>query len=108
MAGLPESMSLTGKCEDDAVTASFFGRLLGEGVERTCFQTCREARQTIVEEVECFYHLLQRHSSLGSVSPVADEQVRCSLEGFRFPQKRVNLSCKCDCWMAAKFDNYLA
>jgi len=54
-AGIMVSMSRTGNCYDNAVTESFFGTLKGEGVERTCFQTRREAGQTIFEYVECFY-----------------------------------------------------
>ncbi|TMD62652.1 MAG: hypothetical protein E6I91_15170 [Chloroflexi bacterium] len=41
------------------------------------FQTRREATQTIFECVECFYNRVRRHSSLGSMSPVAYEQVMC-------------------------------
>jgi transposase InsO family protein len=54
-ANISVSMSRTGNCYDNAVTESFFGTLKGECVERSCFQTRREARQTIFEYVECFY-----------------------------------------------------
>jgi transposase InsO family protein len=70
-------MSRTGNCYDNAVTESFLGTLKGECVERHCFQTPREARQTIFEYVECFYNRVRWHTSLGYVSPVAYEQVRC-------------------------------
>ena len=76
-ADITVSMSRTGNCYDNAVTESFFGTLKGECVERGCFQTRREARQTIFEYVECFYNRVRRHSSHGYVSPVAYEQVRC-------------------------------
>jgi putative transposase len=81
-AALPEaditvSVSRTGNCYDNVVTESFFGTLKGECVERSCFQTRREARQTIFEYVECFYNRGRRHSSLGYVSPLAYEQVMC-------------------------------
>ena len=75
--GIMVSMSRTGNCYDNAVTESFFGTLKGECVERACFQTRREARQTIFDYVECFYNRVRRHSSLGYVSPVAYEQVMC-------------------------------
>src|SRR5436305_1520069 len=52
-AGISVSMSRTGNRYDNAVTESFFGTLKGECVERSCFQTRREARQTIFEYVEC-------------------------------------------------------
>lgn len=54
-AGISVSMSRTGNRYDNAVTESFFGTLKGECVVRSCFQTRREARQTIFEYVECFY-----------------------------------------------------
>lgn len=76
-ATITVSMSRTGNCYDNAVTESFFGTLKGECVERTCFQTRREARQTIFEYVECFYNRIRRHSSLGYLSPVAYEQAMC-------------------------------
>ena len=53
-AGISVSMSRIGNRYDNAVTESFFGTLKGECVERSCFQTRREARQTIFEYVECF------------------------------------------------------
>jgi putative transposase len=47
-------MALLARRPANAVTESFFGTLKGECVERSCFQTRREARQTIFEYVECF------------------------------------------------------
>ena len=76
-ASITVSMSRTGNCYDNAVTESFFGTLKGECVERACFQTRGQAKQTIFEYVECFYNRVRRHSSLGYVSPVAFEQVMC-------------------------------
>ncbi len=73
-ASITVSMSRTGNCYDNAVTESFFGTLKGECVERSCFQTRREARQTIFEYVECFYNRVRRHSSLSYLSPVVFEQ----------------------------------
>jgi transposase InsO family protein len=48
-AEITVSMSRTGTWSDHAVSESFFGTLKGECVERSCFQTRREARQTIFE-----------------------------------------------------------
>jgi len=73
-ANISVSMSRTGNCYDNAGRESFFGTLKGECVERRCFQTRREARQTIFEYVECFYNRVRRHSSLGYLSPVVYEQ----------------------------------
>jgi putative transposase len=77
-ASFTVSMSRTGNCYDNAVTESFFGTLKGECVERACFQTRGQARQSIFEYVECFYNRVRRHSTLGYVSPVAYEQEMCS------------------------------
>jgi putative transposase len=76
-AGITVSMSRTGNWYDNAVTESFFGTLKGEYVERACFQTRGQARQTIFEYVECFYNRIRRHSSLGYLSPIAHEQAMC-------------------------------
>ena len=76
-ASVTVSMSRTGNCYDNAVTESFFGTLKGECVERACFQTREQARQSIFEYLECFYNRVRRHSSLGYDSPVAFEQVMC-------------------------------
>jgi transposase InsO family protein len=73
-ANISVSMSRTGNCYDNAVTESFFGTLKGECVERSCFHTRGEARETIFEYVECFYNRVRRHSSLGYLSPVVFEQ----------------------------------
>src|SRR6266851_9165961 len=70
-ASVTVSMSRTGNCYDNAVTESFFGTLNGECVERACFQTRGQARQTIFEYVECFYNRVRRHSSIGYASQVA-------------------------------------
>ncbi len=76
-AGITASMSRTGNCYDNAVTESFFGTLKGECVERASFRTQGQARQAIFEYVECFYNRVRRHSSLGYLSPVAYEPLKC-------------------------------
>jgi integrase-like protein len=91
-AGITVSMSRTGTCSDNAVTEAFFATLKGEGGERAYLQTRKEAKQTIFEEVACFSNRLRRPASLGSISPVAYEQVTCSPQCFGLPQKWVNLS----------------
>lgn len=76
-ASIKASMSRTGNCYDNAVTESFFGTLKGECVERASFQTRGQAKQALFEFVECFYNRVRRHSSLGYLSPVAYEQLKC-------------------------------
>ncbi|TMD69688.1 MAG: hypothetical protein E6I91_01435 [Chloroflexi bacterium] len=56
---------------------SFFGTLKGKCVKRTCFQTRAHARQSIFEYIVCFNNQVRRHSSLGSISPVAFEELMC-------------------------------
>jgi putative transposase len=72
--GIVESRSRTGDCYDNAAMESFFSTLKGECVERSTFQTRQEARQTIFEYIECFYHRVRRHSALKYLSPEAYEQ----------------------------------
>jgi len=75
--GIVISMSRTGNCYDNAAIESFFSTLKGECVDRHCFQSRSEARQTIFEYTECFYNRLRRHSTLKYLSPVAyEEQMR--------------------------------
>ena len=71
----PRHRTITTRSEPGARVAP--NLLDGECVERTCFQTRREARQIISEYVECFYNRVRRHSSLGYISPVAYEQLMC-------------------------------
>lgn len=76
-ASIRASMSRTGNWYDNAVTESFFGTLKGECVERASFRTRGQARQALFEFVECFYNRVRRHSSLGYLSPVVYEQLKC-------------------------------
>jgi putative transposase len=75
--GVIVSMSRRGNCYDNAVVESFFGTLKGECVEGSAFQTRTQARQAVFEYVECFYNRVRRHSSLGYLSPVTFEQLKC-------------------------------
>ena len=53
---------------------SFIGTLKTECVERESYQTREEARHSIFEYLEVFYHRQRLHSSPGYVSPVMYEQ----------------------------------
>jgi putative transposase len=75
--GVTVSMSRKGNCYDNAAMESFFGTLKGECVALSRFQTRSEARQAVFEYVEAFYNRVRRHSSLGYVSPVTFEQLKC-------------------------------
>jgi putative transposase len=75
--GMVVSMSRVGDCYDNAAMESFFSTLKGECVQRHCFQSRQEARQTIFEYTECFYNRIRRHSTLKYLSPAAyEEQMR--------------------------------
>jgi putative transposase len=70
-ADMTVSMSRTGNWCENAVPESFVGTLKGEGVDRACFQTRQGRGKLSREDVECFYNRLERHSSLGYLSPLA-------------------------------------
>ena len=67
-------MSKKADGDDNALMESFFGTVKEECVYRHTFRTRSEARQTIFEYLEVFYHRTRRHSALGQVSPVIYEQ----------------------------------
>jgi putative transposase len=68
------SRSGKGNCYDNAATEAFFGSLQDECVPRTCSCSQEEARQSLFEFLEVFYHRQRRHSSLGYRSPLTFEQ----------------------------------
>jgi putative transposase len=72
--GIIVSMSRKADCYHNALMESFIGTLKSECVERASYQTREEARQSIFEYLEVFYHRQRLHSSLGYVSPVTYEQ----------------------------------
>ena len=76
-ADITMSMSRTGNCYDNAVTESFFGTLKGKSVERSRFQTRAEPDKPSLSMWSVSTIGFRWHSSLGYVSPVAYEQVRC-------------------------------
>jgi len=69
------SMSRKGNCWDNAPTESFFATLKKEKVYRLCFATHAEARRVLFAWIEVWYNRTRRHSTLGSMSPSAFEEV---------------------------------
>ena len=67
------SMSRVGNCYDNAVMERFFGTLKTERVYREHYATREQARRSIFEYIEVFYHRQRRHSALGYLSPEAFE-----------------------------------
>ena len=66
-------MSRRGNCWDNAVVESFFATLKVKLVYESVFVTREQARTEIFEYIELFYNRWRRHSYLGYVSPVDDE-----------------------------------
>jgi len=67
-------MSRRGDCWDNAVAESFFATLKTELVCQSHWQTRREARGAILENIELFYNRRRLHSSLGYLSRVDFER----------------------------------
>jgi putative transposase len=73
--GIEVSMSRTANCWDNAAMEAFFATLTKECTDRTRFQSRQQARSTIFEYLECFYHPIRLHSTLQYHSPVAFEDI---------------------------------
>src|SRR5262249_31069076 len=67
--GIACSMSGVAQCWDNAPVKSFFATLKKELVHHGRYTTRQEARASIFEYIEAFYHRVRRHSSLGFLSP---------------------------------------
>jgi putative transposase len=67
-------MSGVGRCWDDDLVESYFGRLKCELVPDEVCTTRDQARAAIFEYLEVFYTRVRRHSSLGFLSPVDFER----------------------------------
>jgi transposase InsO family protein len=63
------SMSGAGRCGDNAVIESPFGRMKVEVVHHQRYATRDEAKASIFEYIEAFYNRVRRHSTLGYSTP---------------------------------------
>lgn len=73
-AGLVCSMSRRGNCYDNAAMESFWSTLKTEtGLDEAVPISRRAAGLIVFDYIETFYNPTRRHSSLGYLSPVADE-----------------------------------
>jgi putative transposase len=72
--GIDRSMSRAGNCYDNAVMESFWSTLKSD-TELDLFEPSSrsEAELAVFDYIETFYNSTRRHTSLGSVSPVAFE-----------------------------------
>ena len=72
--GMVRSMSRAGNCYDNAVMESFWSTLKSDtGLDLLEFESHHEAELAVFDYIETFYNRTRRHTSLGSVSPVAFE-----------------------------------
>ena len=72
--GIERSMSRAGNCYDNAAMESFWSTLKSDTGLDSCEPASRhEAELAVFDYIETFYNPTRRHSSLGSISPVAFE-----------------------------------
>jgi putative transposase len=74
--GVRPSMGSVGDAYDNAMAESFFATLECELLDRTRFETRREAEQAVFEWIEGWYNPHRRHSSIGYLSPNVFERRR--------------------------------
>jgi transposase InsO family protein len=70
------SMSAVGRCYDNALKESFWGRLKTECADRP-FPSRAAARKALFEYIEIWYNRQRRHSALGYLSPCQFEALAC-------------------------------
>ena len=72
--GIRASMSRAGNCYDNAVAESFFSTLEFELDLETEKRTRAEVTAAVSEYIDGYYNCKRRHSTIGSMSPIAFEQ----------------------------------
>jgi len=72
--GLVCSMSRSGDCRDNAAAERFFATLKAELVDTRAWPTRAAARLAIFAWIEVWYNRQRRHSTLGYLTPVAQER----------------------------------
>lgn len=72
--GVRPSMGSVGDAYDNAMAESFFATLECELLDRTRFETQREAKLSVFEWIEAWYNPQRRHSSIGYLSPMEFER----------------------------------
>ena len=79
-AGILGSMGRVGSAYDNAMMESFFGSLQLELLDRHPWRTRKELAAAIFEWIEAWYNPHRRHTSIGSLSPVAYESMYSAAE----------------------------
>jgi putative transposase len=72
--GVRPSTGSVGDAYDNAMAESFFATLECELLDRTRFETQREAHLAVFEWIEAWYNPQRRHSSIGYLSPMEFER----------------------------------
>jgi len=72
--GLLCSMSRKGNCWDNAVAESFFHSLKTELIYSERYSTREGAKQSVFQYIEGYYNQVRRHSTIGSIAPMAFEK----------------------------------
>jgi putative transposase len=76
--GIICSMSRRGNCWDNAAMESFFSTLKTERLSRRHYRTRNDLRADVFDYIERFYNTKRRHSTIGYISPVQFENLRCA------------------------------
>ena len=75
--GIVCSMSRRGNCWDNAAMESFFSTLKTERLSKK-HRTRDELRADVFDYIERFYNPRRRHSTIGYISPVQFENLKCA------------------------------
>ena len=76
--GIICSMSRRGNCWDNAAMESFFSTLKTERLSRRLYRTRDDLRADVFDYIERFYNTKRRHSTIGYISPVQFENLKCA------------------------------
>jgi len=76
--GIICSMSRRGNCWDNAAMESFFSTLKTERLSRKRYRTRDDLRSDVFDYIERFYNPKRRHSTIGYISPVQFENLKCA------------------------------
>lgn len=71
-------MSRRGNCWDNAAIESFFSTLKTERLGRRQYRARDELCADIFDYMERFYNPKRRHSTIGYISPVQFENLKCA------------------------------
>ena len=76
--GIVCSMSCRGNCWDNAALESFFSTLKTERLSKKHYRTRDDLRADVFDYIEKFYNPRRRHSTIGYISPVQFENLKCA------------------------------